>query len=430
MLFRRARPAQISGADDLAARAPSKALDDPAVANPAADHSIDATIDQLELDIAFAMEEISLVSRKVRDRIGESIAITQSIGSDTDSLSRAAQDADAATIRTARAIEDINGTSTEIDRQATHSLAQVHEASALAQQVTNGTEALLGAIADIGDVAKLVDRIARQTNLLALNATIEAARAGEAGRGFAVVAAEVKQLSQQTQTAVETIVARIDRLRNVSSDNVDAVGRISQIVGAMAPAFQSMSEAAAHQAATTNDMSRQSSENAEFAARVVAQTQSLAERAESSAAIGAQAETETDRMSAAVSRVSQRVVAFLRQTQEGDRRRGHRYPIAIPCRLDFGALKRAGTTIDLGESGVLVSAEAGEETKQGELGSIEIDGIGVVPAMIMAASKLGHHIAFAERSPGVDAAIKACIEKTLDEWRPLIGYAQGCKRRL
>ena len=417
MFFRRAQAQQDAG---IAAGSGDTA---PAVA-PVAEKAMDATIDQLELDIAFAMEEIALVSRKVRDRIGESISITESIGSDTDGLSRAAEDADAATIRTAQAIEDINGTSTAIDRQATRSLAHVHEASKLAQQVTGGTEALLSAIADIGDVAKLVDRIARQTNLLALNATIEAARAGAAGKGFAVVAAEVKQLSQQTQAAVETIVARIDRLRDVSSGNVEAVGRISEIVEAMAPAFQSMSEAVAQQAATTNEMSRQSSENAEFAARVVAQTQSLAERAKSSAAIGAQAETETDRMSAAVSRVSQRVVAFLRQTHEGDRRRSHRYPIAIACRLEFGGIRRSAKTIDLGESGVLVGAESGEDASEGLTGSIHIEGIGSVPGTIMTLSRLGFHIAFGERSADLDAAIRSRIDRTLDEWRPMIAYAQ------
>ena len=239
----------------------------------------------------------------------------------------------------------------------------------------------------------------------------------------------MKQLSQQTQTAVETIVARIDRLRHVSSSNVEAIDRIAQIVEAMAPTFRSISESAAHQAATTGDLSVQSAENAEFASRVVAQTRSLSERAQSSVAIGAQAETETDRMAAAVSRVSQRVVAFLRQTQEGDRRRCHRYPIAIPCRIAFGSIRRDGKTIDFGESGVLVAAGTSDNAEQGLSGSIEIEGIGAVSAKIIAVSKLGLHIAFDRVEPASMVAIKARIERTLDEWRPLIAYAQAAPPR-
>ncbi len=65
---------------------------------------------------------------------------------------------------------------------------------------------------NIGNVAKLIQDIADQTNLLALNATIEAARAGDAGKGFAVVATEVKELSRQTQEAVENITLAVEEI--------------------------------------------------------------------------------------------------------------------------------------------------------------------------------------------------------------------------
>jgi methyl-accepting chemotaxis protein len=80
------------------------------------------------------------------------------------------------------------------------------------------------ALADVGGVSKVIEKIAQQTNLLALNATIEASRAGEAGRGFAVVAAEVKALSGQTREAtlrirstVDTLSSQIARLRDDST---------------------------------------------------------------------------------------------------------------------------------------------------------------------------------------------------------------------
>lgn len=58
---------------------------------------------------------------------------------------------------------------------------------------------------NITQIVQIVASIARQINLLALNASIEAARAGEAGRGFTVVAEEVRQLSEETNSAVNRI---------------------------------------------------------------------------------------------------------------------------------------------------------------------------------------------------------------------------------
>jgi methyl-accepting chemotaxis protein len=82
----------------------------------------------------------------------------------------------------------------------------------------------------IGDIVKVIDRIAEQTNLLALNAAIEAARAGEHGRGFAVVASEIRKLADGSVSATKEIAGHISSTQAVISEVVSAMERLTDRV--------------------------------------------------------------------------------------------------------------------------------------------------------------------------------------------------------
>lgn len=122
---------------------------------------------------------------------------------------------------------------------------------------TDGTVALLGEGAEkIGDIIRLITKIAAQTNLLALNATIEAARAGEAGKGFAVVASEVKMLAVQTGRAAKEIDAQVKQIRAATTDAVEAIRIIGQIVAEVNTIALTIAFAVEQQQVATNGIAR------------------------------------------------------------------------------------------------------------------------------------------------------------------------------
>ncbi|MCA0144957.1 methyl-accepting chemotaxis protein [Blastococcus sp. LR1] len=164
----------------------------------------------------------------------------------------------------------------EISQNASEASRVASQAVDVAEETTRTVGKLGDSSAEIATVIKLINGIAEQTNLLALNATIEAARAGEAGKGFAVVASEVKELAQETARATEDISKRVEAIQGDTAGAVDAISRISTVIGEIADFQTTIAAAVEEQTATTNEMNRNVAEAAQGSQGIAASISGLA----------------------------------------------------------------------------------------------------------------------------------------------------------
>ncbi len=213
--------------------------------------------------------ELSAVSQQVSSGAEQSSEKANNVSSAAEEMATAMNSVAAATEQTTAnlqmivsAAEEMSATINEIASNTAKGSQTTSDAVAKAKHISQKVDALGRAAMEISKVTEAIADISEQTNLLALNATIEAARAGEAGKGFAVVAGEIKALAKQTAEATDEIGLKIDEVQTTTTESVEAIKSIVEIIDEINSIVTSVATAIEEQSVTTQEISNNVSQAA------------------------------------------------------------------------------------------------------------------------------------------------------------------------
>ncbi len=213
--------------------------------------------------IVALMQDMTGVSREMSETAGRLSVDSEFVAEAADQTLNAMRQTSKTTAELAASIEQVAG---QVQSTRTATLSSV-SASKGANEAIHHVAELVDAI---GGFAGVITEIALKTKLLALNAGVEAARSGEHGLGFAIIAREVKDLSDQTSKATESINDVIGRVKGTTALALSAVNDIVRSIEAVEKTSGEMAKAVDQQVAATRSIAANVTETERSTAGVTA----------------------------------------------------------------------------------------------------------------------------------------------------------------
>jgi methyl-accepting chemotaxis protein len=259
-------------------------------------------IGQLKDDANGTTERLQEIVSQIREATDAINTAAREIASGNTDLSGRTESQASSLEETAASMDEITSTvkqNADNARQANQLARGASEIAMKGGNVVGEVVHTMGAIADsskkIADIISVIDGIAFQTNILALNAAVEAARAGEQGRGFAVVAGEVRSLAQRSAGAakeIKTLIGdsvdkvnigykQVESAGNTMSEIVDAVKRVTDIMGEISAASTEQSQGIEQVNSAIAKMDEATQQNAALVEEAAAAAESLQDQASS-----------------------------------------------------------------------------------------------------------------------------------------------------
>lgn len=172
-------------------------------------------------DLVYKIDEVNILT-------ADRVAVMQETATSADVINKNASHINDAVFSINSEMENGKRISSDISRRAEilkkSAIKSESDAFEITRTINDGIRTAIeksNAVNRIEELSGAILEISSQTNLLALNASIEAARAGEFGRGFTVVADEIRQLAENSENTVTSIL-------NVTREVIDAVHNLAE----------------------------------------------------------------------------------------------------------------------------------------------------------------------------------------------------------